>query len=587
MKLYIAISILLTSFAFSDVNMSKDSKVLLVEGNKILEKSEYLDALGVKEKSWFQFWKDDKNYIPIKTIPTISDTMRDFMDSKGFYDAKIKVKPIVDRVILNIDEGKPVIISDIEINSDHNISNIIKFEQGSRFEATKFVDIKQNIKEELMKRGYCNYDLDTKAFVDLVKRSVSLKYKLSRGKLCHFAETRIVTKPENISQKVILSRLQYRKGDVFSTERINETFDALNSLDAFGSGTVSPKENETDDEGSIKHSQIVPMEISLSSKEKFNVFKGGVGYDTALGVRLQLYYERRNFMGDARKLTSKLHYAKKSKYAEMTLFSPALIELNGDYFDFYTELGFSHNIYDAYDDNKGYWRSKLTYDRGDITVDLGMGLENIDIKKTEVYPSIIEGNFLLLYPFANFVYDGRDSKINPKNGYYFSAYTEYGLDYKPGASSYYKFLLEGRLIKTLGDLTLSAVGKAGVIDELSGVVPASKLFYAGGSYNNRAYGERDIGHITSPVLSSALGGKTWLNLSFEANYPIYDKLFGAIFFDSTMINKEDYDFKGETINSTGIGIRYLTPIGPIKLDIGANIEDIDQYGISFQIGQSF
>jgi translocation and assembly module TamA len=147
--------------------------------------------------------------------------------------------------------------------------------------------------------------------------------------------------------------------------------------------------------------------------------------------------------------------------------------------------------------------------------------------------------------------------------------------------------LEGRAIKTFGDLTLAMVGKVGVIDELSGDVPASKLFYAGGAYSNRAYGEHEIGTITSPVASSALGGKTWLNLSFEADYPIYDKLYGALFFDSTMINQAAYDFSGQTINTIGLGVRYMTPIGPIKLDIGANIEDIDQYGISFQIGQSF
>jgi len=283
----------------------------------------------------------------------------------------------------------------------------------------------------------------------------------------------------------------------------------------------------------------------------------------------------------------KTYYSDTSKYGEMTLFSPALIALNGDYFDLYTEFGFAHNIYDAYDEDKGYLRGKLIYERDTITAALGLGLEYVDIAKTAAAPAIIEGNFLLLYPFASFVYDGRDSKVNPKNGYYFSAYTEYGLDYKPGASSYYKFLLEGRLIKTFGDLTLATVGKVGVLDELSNQVPASKLFYAGGAYSNRAYGEHDIGTILSPVVSSVLGGKTWLNFSVEADYPLYGDLSGALFFDSTMINSESYDFKGETINAAGLGLRYQTPVGPIKVDVGANVKDIDQYGISFQIGQSF
>ena len=595
MRVAVFFWILLAVWAWGDSNVTskapESTKEIIIQGNHAIETSEYLDALGVKQKSWYAFWGEDTPSVPNKRIPSVVDTMREFLDSKGYYDAKISVKNNPDQVKVTIDEKKPVTVSDLQVDTDFNIPPVADFKVGTRFEAAKFVRIKQEIKNLLMKAGYCNYQLDTKAYVDLDKRTVVVKYLLRKGELCYFGETKIVSKPENISQKVILSRLRYKKGEVYSPEKISRTFSALNGLDAFGSGTVAPKAQEeeegAEEENSKASRSVIPMEVSLSPKEKFNLFKGGIGYDTALGMRLQLYYERRNFMGEARKFTSKLHYSDKSKYAEMTLFSPALIALNGDYFDFYTELGFSHTIYDAYDENKGYLRAKLTYERDDITVALGVGMENIDIQRTAADPAIIEGNFLLLYPFASFVYDGRDSKTNPKNGYYFSAYTEYGVDYKPAASSYYKFLLEGRLIKSFGALTLATVGKVGVLEELSHQVPASKRFYAGGAYSNRAYGEHDIGIITSPILSSALGGKTWMNFSVETDYPLYGDLSGALFFDSTMINEASYDFKGETINAAGFGLRYLTPVGPIKVDIGANVKDIDQYGISFQIGQSF
>jgi len=565
------------------VPVPKGMKEIVIKGNTQLTSSEYLDALGIKQSSWFEFWKDDTPYVSTEIIPTVSDTLRDFMDSKGYYDAKINVANGSKKVVVTIREDRPVLVESIAVDSDFNISKTIRFEKGGHFEAAKFIAIKSAIKEELMKAGYCNYQLDTKAYVDLVKRSVVLKYQVKKGALCYFGKTRIVSKPSDISERVIYSRMQYHEGDVFNTEKIKDTFGTLNSLDAFGSGTVSPKEKDDD----TPISSIVPIEISLSEKEKLNLFKGGVGYDSALGMRLQLYYERRNFLGDARKVTSTLHYSEKSQFGEMTFLSPAIIKLNGTYFDFYSKLGFSHTIYDAYDENKGYFRVELNYERDAINASLGLGIENINIEKTSRVPSIIEGNFLLLYPYFNLVYDKRDSKINPKNGYYFSAYTEYGLDYEPGASSYLKFLLEGRFIKTFGDLTLATVGKVGVVNEFSGIVPASKLFYAGGAYSNRAYGEKEIGYITSPVAYNALGGKTWMNLSIEGDYPLYDQLYGALFFDSTMINKDAYDFNGETINTVGVGLRYMTPIGPIKLDVGANIEDFDQYGISFQMGQSF
>jgi translocation and assembly module TamA len=77
------------------------------------------------------------------------------------------------------------------------------------------------------------------------------------------------------------------------------------------------------------------------------------------------------------------------------------------------------------------------------------------------------------------------------------------------------------------------------------------------------------------------------NLSFELDYPIWDKLSIGIFNDNTMLNIDSYDFSGDIISSAGFGFRYLTPIGPFKLDVGFNIHDPSQYGIQFQIGQSF
>jgi len=77
------------------------------------------------------------------------------------------------------------------------------------------------------------------------------------------------------------------------------------------------------------------------------------------------------------------------------------------------------------------------------------------------------------------------------------------------------------------------------------------------------------------------------NLSLEADHPIIGNLYGALFTDNTMLTKDSYDFSGEILTSAGLGVRYITPIGPIKLDVGMNVNDSSQYGIQFQIGQSF
>jgi len=563
--------------------ISNKKEISIINDDKSMRIKGYLKALNIKSANWYEFWKDKRSLTDTKEIDSIKERLREYLESRGYYNSKISINDNKDIVKVVIHEGKPILVGSVKISSDFNLKRIIKYKKGSKFEASKFIKIKREIKKELMKSGYCNYQIDTKAHVDLVTKRVKLNYIVNKGKICRFGKTKIISKPDNISKDVVKSRLQYSEGDIFNSEKISKTFDSLNQLDAFGSGTVTPQERDID----AKPSSIVPMEVALSAKEKLNVFKGGVGYSSDVGARVQLFYERKNFMGNARKLTTQLHYSDTKQFVELMLFSPAFVSAGNLYLDLISRAGYSQEKYDTYKENKGYYNIQLGYDRDEISFYTGMGLDNIDIKLSQTDPSIVAGNFLILYPFAKFTYDGRDSKINPKNGYYFSAYTEYGLDYKAGASNYFKYLLEGRLIKTIDDLTLASVGKIGSITSYSGALPASKLFYAGGSYSNRAYGDNEIGAVTSTTADSTLGGRTWMNLSLEADYKLYDDIYGALFWDGTMINAKDNDFNGPVISSAGVGIRYETPIGPIKMDVAVNTADTDLYGIHFQIGQSF
>ena len=266
---------------------------------------------------------------------------------------------------------------------------------------------------------------------------------------------------------------------------------------------------------------------------------------------------------------------------------PALIDFYDIYLDGYISGGYSVEKTDGYKEMKIFLNSYLEYSNKFWQIQAGVGLENLKIDLYEDISTIIGGNFNLLYPYINIVYDKRDNKIDPKNGYYLNFYSEYGVGEKGKGILYLKYLFEARAIKSFGDLTLAAVGKIGTIHEVSGKLPASKLFYGGGLFSNRAYGKNDIGIITSPISFLGLGGKSYLNLQLEANYKIYKKLYGAIFFDSTIINAQEYKFSGDRIDTIGFGLRYKTPIGPVKIDVGFNVHNKKDYAISIMLGQSF
>jgi len=554
-------------------------------GQKHFNKSALEDALGIDNKSFLQFWKDDNPRIKDKLLPTFEETIKSFYHSEGFYDMQVTLKENNTTVNVTIEENTPVRVSSVEIQSDYNISTLITVKKEDIFRAKSFINIKNNIIKALLKDGYCSYELDTKAYVDLDKHSVELKYLLQKGGVCTFGKLTL-SGLKTINDDVVISRVRVLEGKRFNTELVQDTSNNLYGLKAFDSVLINVDR---------KFYNVIPVDIKFKEIEKPYHYEVGAGYDTYVGPRIHGQITKHNFLGNAQELKLNAGWSEKEQLLILSFFKPALLNLFGFNIDFGANIGYSNLEFDGFQEEKSFTKTYLEHDTGRFRLRAGVAAENIDIKALnnikegdELEQAVNEGTFILFYPYVDFVYDGRDSKLNPKFGYYLSAYSELGLSKDEDASIYIKTRLEARFIYTFSDLTLAAVGKVGVIDEESDKsLPESKYFFAGGSFSNRAYGYREIGVILSSSEDSINGASTMANLSLEADYPIWGDIYGAVFTDNTMLTDIPYNFKGQIISSAGLGVRYMTPIGPFKLDVGFNTADPSIYGISFQIGQSF
>lgn len=539
--------------------------------------SELYTALGINTPAWYQFWKEKTPKVNIKIIPSLNESLEYFYKSEGFYNASIRKREHNSSVTFEIDEGAPIHISSISIESDENINDLITYKKGDRFRTLEFTEIKKEIKKRVLENGYCNYELDAKARIDIEKNSVEIIYKLLKNKPCKFGKIKIHA-PKNIKENIIKSRLLFKKEERYSLEKVNRTYSMISGLEAFDGIQLDFD----------KEDNRIDTEITLKEKKKKTRIEMGIGYETDIGPRGIFRYEKRNFTGDAKKVSFDFKYSAKEKFATNSIYWPAFLKvpLPGHYYlDLKNDFTYSKIEFENFIERKFSDYLHLLKDYDWYSVDFGIGYERINIKKIGDVCSVSDGDFNLLFPFAKINIDLRDSKINPKNGLYLSQYVEAGLAILQDSSSYSKFITEMRMIKTLGLFTFAAKGKIGLIQEYEKNLPESKLFFSGGAFSNRGYGYNSLGAFDADCEN--VGGKTMIDTTLEMMHPLYKKIDGALFLDSTLLSQQSHRFSIDFVHSAGAGLRYNSPIGPIKLDLGMDIEKNKQYAIHFQIGQSF
>ena len=552
-------------------------KVIFVGNHKLTQKFLEENLNIVVEKSWYEFYKDATPKINKNIIKPLTNSLITLYKSQGFYKVRVDVVQSDTNITFNIQENNPLLVSDINSSLANEYKKLQTFKIGDRFIVDKFLNIRKSLRKKLSNDGYCNADLRTKAYIDLKKYSCKLLYKVVKNKKCKFGKTTIQTS-KDIPQKVILSRLYFRRGDDYSSKKILKSYETILGLDVFDIINIKQK----------NHGDRIDINIKTNKKQTMIKRLVGVGYETKYGPKIMFGWEQRNFKGGARKLSFKTKYSKKEQYFKNTFFFPAFIKepIWGRYIDFKNDFIISKTSYEKFDEKKISDRLHFLKDIEFISMDAGVSFEKIKIyKKDKSACNIKDGFYTLLSPYIKAIIDSRDSKIDAKNGIYLSGYFESGLTYLASSTSYSKLILEGRAIKTLAGFTIAGKAKTGFIKEFQKSLPESKLFFAGGAFSNRAYGYNVLGAFDSGC--SDMGAKTLVDNSLEISHHLWKKLSWALFWDATMLSIKEQDFSLDFIHSYGFGLRYNTAIGPVKLDYGVNSKDISIYTIHFQIGQSF
>ncbi len=182
------------------------------------------------------------------------------------------------------------------------------------------------------------------------------------------------------------------------------------------------------------------------------------------------------------------------------------------------------------------------------------------------------------FPFSiasvseSLILDHRDDTFNPERGSFFSVVVEWAYPLFNVESDFLKsFVKYQRFFPVLRSMNFCLTARAGLG---MGRIPIHERFFGGGSNTFRGEPFDELGPI-DPSSRKPVGGKALILFNFELRFPIFrsvENLTGAVFYDKGNIFAARNDVRISGLrDAVGLGIRYRTPLGPFRIDLGWNL----------------
>lgn len=375
------------------------------------------------------------------------------------------------------------------------------------------------------------------------------------------------------------------RGETFSPEAVERAADRLRRTGAFRSATITEAEVPNAD-------GTLDFTIDVIDREPRRI-GAGAEISTLQGLTLTGFWLHRNILGGAERLriegeaaqlggqSGGPDYSLSARFEKPAVYGPdtrffALAALEyidePDYIDrtVRLELGATREISDQ------------------LTGSLGIALRNSRITD-RFRPRDADGDYpvreftLLSFPTA-LEWDTRDSALDATEGYFLRAelepFTYLGGDGDAGGRSE----LDARAYRQVGDtVVLAARAQLGTVlgpDALD--APPEFLFYSGGGGTVRGQPFRSLDAEYDGI---SLGGRSFAGLSGEVRVGVRENITVVGFYDVGYVGPEPFGFDdGNWHSGAGLGVRYDTVIGPLRLDVAGPVSGGTGEGVQFYLG---
>ncbi|WP_246160116.1 autotransporter assembly complex protein TamA [Aureimonas fodinaquatilis] len=436
---------------------------------------------------------------------------------------------------------------------------------------------------------------------DSARGTLDYDLSLSPGSPVPFGRT-VVTGANAVRPGFIAYMTGIKPGTIYSREELQQARDRLNALNVFSSVTVKAADGQEPD-------GTLPVLVEVSERP-FRVIGAGATFSNTDGAGVNGYWQHRNLFGGAEsirlegsvtriganELSSSGREVDGVDYKVGAEFrKPGVLGPDSVYIGSLTTLREQPLAYNR-ESIAGFSGVEYKIDKRQ-TVHAGVLLEYEEIEDYLGKRDFLIGSIPVTYTF-----DARDDALNPTEGYLLKVMGEPSYDAEGsvaffkarGDASAYLSLDENDRFIVAGRVAYGTMAGADLAD-----IPNDRRFYAGGGGSVRGYVYQSIGPYypdfappgTNPnFVDTPIGGLSLFEASLEMRIGITESIQIVPFIDGGTVSDDLFPDFGEFKLGAGVGARYLTGFGPIRIDVGIPLDPGPRDG-SFQIyagiGQAF
>lgn len=476
----------------------------------------------------------------------------------------------------DIQPGNRVILRNIDVNiageagsddSFQKLTNKTDLKTGQPLRHDHYESLKVSITNLAAERGYFDSQFTLHELsVNPADGYADIALHFDSGPRFQFGETYL---QQDIIDDALLRRyLVYQEGKPYARSALTETSRALSSSGYFGQVLVQPLIDEA-------HDRKVPVRVTLTPAKRHR-YTASIGYATDTGPRLGLGYKNRRLNHSGHQLSGDASVSKViSKVTfgyTIPLEKPVTDKLR-------FEAGYKHEDNDSYRANTTAISATRTHKLKNQWLEeqkLGFGKESYKISGEE------NNSSFLLMPGIGWSRAFADNLLYPRNGMRLNFKTRGSLKEVVSDVSFLQLIGSAKGI-------LGLPWRSRVISRVDGGVtfmnkfeelPPSVRFFAGGDNSVRGYAYKSLGPENNS--GDVEGGKNLLVGSVEVEHMVAEKWGLSAFVDSgNAFDELHLDAK----TGIGLGIRWRSPVGPIRLDIAHPLnKDDDLFRVHFVMG---